>query len=148
MADASAPPKIMMDLAPSLGTPGFRLVDGGELFTLLNSILGILGGIAGVGTTQAAAAVLGPGVSVVQAAAGNTGVLLPPGLPGQTKTVINTGTAAGVIYGNGGDQIIPLASTTPAATLAIPAGDTAVLVCISKNFGPPVVSTWKVVSLG
>src|SRR5262249_6273395 len=101
----------------------------------------------GTGTTQAAATVLKPGVSVFAASAGNTGVLLPPGLPGQEITVVNTGAVAGVIYGNGGDQIIPLASSTPGATLAIPAGDSAVLVCITKTFNPNV-STWKVLSLG
>jgi len=137
----------MMDLAPSLQTPGFRLVDAGELYVLLNNIFGIINGLAGVGTTQGAAPLLKPGVTSFVPTAGNTGVLLPPGIPGQEITVINGGAVAGVIYGNGGDQIIPLASTTPAATEAIAAGTSAVLVCISKNFTTGV-ATWKTLSLG
>ena len=145
--DASSPPKNMLDLAPSLYTPGFRLVDAGELLTLFTSLMGIISGLAGAGTTQGAATVLKPGISVFTPTAGQTGVLLPPGLPGQETSVVSLGTVAGVIYGNGGDQIIPLGSSTPAATLAIPAGNTAQLICISKNAATGV-ATWKVTSLG
>src|SRR5215467_8696754 len=145
--DASSPPKNMLDLAPSLYTPGYRLVDAGELLTLFTSLMGIISGLAGAGTTQAAATILKPGISVFTPTAGQTGVLLPPGLPGQEISVVNLGAVAGVIYGAGGDQIIPLASSTPAGTLAIPAGDTAQMICISKNMATGV-ATWKVTSLG
>jgi hypothetical protein len=148
--DASQPPKIILDLAPSLQPSGFRLVDAGELYTLLSSILGIVGGLAGAGTTGAASTALKPGVSVYTPTAGQTGVQLPPGLPGQEITVVNaSGTTAGVLYGNvgTGDQIVPLASATPGASTAMAAGTTAVLVCTSKNYTTGV-ATWKVVSLG
>ena len=148
--DASQPPKIILGLAPSLQPSGFRLVDAGELYALLSSIMGIVGGLAGAGTTGAASTALKPGVSVYTPAAGNTGVQLPPGLPGQNLVVVNaSGTVAGVLYGNvgTGDQIIPLASATGAASLAMPAGTTAELVCISKNAATGA-ATWKVMSLG
>jgi len=145
--DASSPPKVMLDLAPSL-QPGFRLVDGGELFTLMTSIFGIISGLSGAGTVQSTGTALKSGISSYTPAAGNTGVVLPPGLPGQEITVVNaSGTVAGVLYGNGGDQIVPLASATPAGSLAMAAGTTAQLVCVSKNAATGV-ATWKVVSLG
>src|SRR5262249_33684326 len=142
-----SPPKNMLDLAPSLTTPGFRLIDAGEVYTLFNSLMGIISGLAGAGTTQGAATVLKPGISVFTPTAGQTGVLLRPWLPGQEVSVVNLGAVAGVVYGFGGDQIIPLASSTPAGTLALPAGDTAQLICISKNMTTGV-ATWKVTSLG
>src|SRR5215475_1805682 len=146
MADASSPPKFMIDLAPSLQA-GFRLVDAGELLALFTSIFQIIGGIAAAGVAQGTAAPLKAGISTYVPSAGNTGVLMPPGLPGQTVTVVNgSGTVAGVLYGNGPDQIIPLASATAAGSLAMPAGTTAVLVCVSKTAAG--VATWKVVSLG
>jgi hypothetical protein len=126
------------------------LVDAGELYTLLSSILGIVSGLVGAGTTGAASTALRPGVSVYTPSAGNTGVQLPPGLPGQEITVVNaSGTVAGVLYGNvgTGDQIVPLASATGAASLAMAAGTTAFLVCTGKNMSTGV-ATWKVISLG
>jgi hypothetical protein len=146
--DASQPPKVFMDLAPSLGTPGYRLVDAGELYTLHSSLFAIVSGLAGTGTTQATGTVLKAGTSVYTPTAGQTAVVLPPGLPGQDITVVNlSGTVAGVIFGSGGDQIIPMGSATPAASLAQPLGTTAYLTCISKNMATGV-ATWKVVSLG
>jgi hypothetical protein len=137
----------MMDLAPSLQA-GYRLVDAGELQTLFQNIFGIIGGYVAAGTIQSTGTPLRSGISTYTPSAGNTGVILPPGLPGQEVTVVNgSGTVAGVLYGNGGDQIIPLASATAAGSLAMPAGTTAVLICVAKNPATGV-ATWKVTSLG
>jgi hypothetical protein len=98
MADSAAPPKSWMGLLPSLQTPGFRLVDAGELYQFLN-------GIFGVHTTNNAAAtspiLLPAGINVV-AAAGATGVQLPPAnLPGQIMTVVNNTAAVLDVVGQG-----------------------------------------------
>jgi|SRR5215472_3104619 len=145
--DASSPPRNMLDLAPSIRQSGFRLIDAGELYELLRSILGIVGGLTAVGTTQATGLPLSTGISVITTSTAGSGVVLPVGVMGQEKTVVNTGAAATLVYGNGGDQIIPLASSTPAATLSVPAGQTAVLACINENFATSV-ATWKVISMG
>ena|SRR5215467_5093763 len=145
--DPSSPPKVVLDLASSLGTPGFRLVDAGELLTLFNNVMGFTGVVLGAGTTQAAATPLKPGVNAFIASGGNTGVVLPTGLPGQQVVVVNYGAVGGVLYGNGGDQIIPMASNAQAPSLAMAAGTSAVLVCVNKNQSTGVV-TWKVLSLG
>jgi|SRR5215469_907175 len=148
MADASSPPQNILDIAPSLRERGFRLIDAGELYNLFSSFMAIIAGVAAAGTNQATATPIGPGVTVVSTVATGAGVVLPTGLPGQTKTVVNTSANALLVYGNGGDQIIPLASSTPAASLSVPAGETAQLVAVTRTVGPPPVTTWKVVSLG
>jgi len=148
MMDASSPPQILLDIAPSLKTPGFRLIDAEEVYQLFRSLLGANTSITALGTNQATAAVLGyPNVDVFTTVAAGTGALLPQGLPGQQKTEVNMGASALTLYGNGADQIIPLNSTTPAASLSVPAGQIARLVCVSRTFNP-TVATWKVVSLG
>lgn len=148
MADASQPPKVILDLAPSIqNQSGFRLVDVGELYALWRAEYGIQSGIAATGTTKGTARQLTAANSVIAtASAGNVGAIMPPGLPGQTVTVVNMGSVAITLYGSGGDQIIPIASGTPAATISQASNTTSYYLCISKTFNPSV-STWKQVSV-
>jgi len=148
MPDSATPPRAMMDLAPSLRTPGFRLVDAGELNALFRSLFSTQTGIVARGTTQATALQLTAGVNnLTTVAAGNTGVKLPPGLPGQRVVVVNLGAAGAVVYGYGtGDLLIPVASTTTGASVTQAAGTSAEYLCVTKTFNP-TVTTWKQLSL-
>lgn len=147
MADSAAPPKNMMGLAPSLATPGFRLVDAGELYNLLNSIFSNQTGITARGTAAATAFKLTAALNTLTTvAAGNTGVMLPAGLPGKQVTIVNLGAAAAVVYGAGADQITPVASSTPAASLSQAAGTSSIYVCVSRTLNP-TVNQWKQLSL-
>jgi hypothetical protein len=146
--DSATPPKVMMDLAPSLRTPGFRLVDAGEVYTLFRSLFSVQAGIVARGTTQATALQLTAGVNTLTTvAAGNTGVALPPGLPGRRVVVVNLGAAGAIVYGYGaGDLLIPVASITTGASITQASGTSAEYLCIGKTFNP-TVSTWKQLSL-
>jgi len=146
--DSATPPRAMMDLAPSLRTPGFRLVDAGELQALFRSLFSVQTGIVARGTTQATALQLTAGVNnLTTVAAGNTGVKLPPGLPGQRVVVVNLGAAAALVYGYAtADLLIPVASSTGAANISQASGTSAEYLCITKA-GTPQVTTWKQLSL-
>jgi hypothetical protein len=145
--DNSTPPKNMMDLAPSLKTPGFRLVDAGELYALLNSLFSIQQGIVARGTTQATGFKLTAAINnVTTVTAPNNALVLPPGLPGRQVTVSNNTATAAAVFASGADQIIPINSATPASTEALAGGTTAIFVCVSQTFNP-TVATWKQVSV-
>lgn len=146
--DGATPPKVMMDIAQSLGTPGFRLVDAGELYALLSSIFSTQAGIAATGTTQATGFKLKAAINTVtSASAGNLGVVLPPGIPGKEVTIANGGTVAINVFASGADQMIPVASSTPGASIAQAQGTTGVYLCISRTLVSPIVATWKQVSV-
>jgi len=90
----SGGPKSVLDLAPSLRTPGFRLVDAGELESLFSGLLGSSTSViqnAGVGDTIATAKQLNIGLNVVSIASPTppgSGVKLPPAsVEGQTVFV-------------------------------------------------------------
>ena len=92
MADSAAPPKSLMGLLPSLQTPGFRLVDAGELYQFLNALFALY--TINQPTATASVPLLG-GINVITAAP--QGVTLPPAtLPGQIVTVVNPSTTAAV----------------------------------------------------
>lgn len=148
MADSAAPPKTMMDLAPSLRSPGFRLVDAGELYALLNSIFSNQAGIAARGNTAATAFKITAAVNSVATTSGaNNGLMLPLGLPGKQVTIVNNGAVSVTVYANGADQIEPIGSSVPAASLTQAAGTTGVYLCIARTLNP-TVNYWKQVSVG
>jgi hypothetical protein len=135
----------MMGLAPSLNTPGFRLVDAGELYALLNSLFSIQQGITARGTTAATGFKLTAGVNnLTTVTPTNNAVVLPPGLPGKQVIISNNnvpGTAAAV-FASGADQIIPIGSPISGASVAQAGGTSSLYVCVSRTFNP-TVAVWK-----
>lgn len=130
--------------------PGSRMVDGGELkqlaqmlFSAEDSIVAFAGG-GQTGATELTAAIN----SVGTVATGNDSVKLPLALPGRWIVVSNDAAANSMqVFGqvsnpeNGGagDTIIPIASSTPAATATgVPqaAGDAGIYFCAT-------VGVWK-----
>jgi hypothetical protein len=115
--DGSTPPKLLLDIAPSLFTAGFRLVDAGEIQALFQALVGSQVGLAATGTTAATALGLkNVATNVVATTPSGTGVRLPHALVGSRITVANNGANALLIYPNPPDQIIPVGSATPAVT--------------------------------
>jgi len=148
--DNTTPPKTMMDLAPSLRSPGFRLVDAGEMYALFRSIFSTQSGISARGTTQATGLQLTAGVNVLNTVqAANNAVVLPPGLPGKQVIIANMTGQAAAIFGFRSDTIVPLGAGTggAVATVALAAGNAIQLVCVSLN-SVTGVALWKVLSLG
>jgi len=139
--DASSPPKIMLDLIPSVRMAGPRLVDAGEV----NQIMTLQSGYSalnGVGVVRDAAHVIGTGVTNLNAQTGQTAVALPPGLPGMVLYVYNSGAAAGLVFGYTANDLVE-----GAASASVAAGAAALLVCVNRVPGPPVVATWKVLAI-
>src|SRR5215467_12162257 len=121
MADPSSPPRTLMGLMPSLITPGFRLVDAGELYAFLSSLYNT-GTVTAAGTTAANATRMRYGVNDITVGTANQGVMLPPALPGKEVLVINDTAASIIVYGLTGrtnDTITPNGSVTPAASVTL-----------------------------
>jgi len=134
MADSAAPPKSLMGLLPSLQSPGFRLVDAGELYQFLNSLYGV----HDINQPTATASVpLVGGINVVVAAP--QGVTLPPPtLPGSIVTVTNPSTTAPVnVAGTGlADSPVAIAATGSAQFLCTAAGTWVLLGMIAEAAAP------------
>lgn len=149
MADSAAPPQTMLDLAPSLRTPGFRLVDAGELYELFRALFSVklpfpAGPIANPPILSAAFNIVG----LVSGA--NSAVGLPPSLPGKVVTVVNSSanaiTVVGYTEAGGQDQIVPIDSVTPAPTIVQAGGTTGVYLAYQRasTAGP---AYWKQLSV-
>jgi len=139
--DASSPPQIMLDLIPSVRSPGPRLVDAGEVGQIMQLQSGYAP-LTGSGTTRATAPVINSGVTNLNAQTGQTAVALPPGLPGMVLYVYNSGAAAGLVFGYSANDLVE-----GAASASVAAGAAALLVCVNRVPGPPVVATWKVLAI-
>ena len=136
MPEASAPPRIIMDLAPSLTPRGYRLVDAGELYQLLNTLFGVQSGVTAAGSTAATATRCTGGVIDVTTGGAGTGIMLPPALPGKRVVVFNETATAVIVYGLTGrvnDTITPNTSSTPAASVSVAANGSAEFVCGKAN---------------
>lgn len=146
MADSAAPPTSFLGILTSLQTPGFRLIDAGELKAFLSMLYAVHQGVTPAGTNAATATQLHAGINLIPTTAAGTGVALPPAtLPGQIVTIIADNSTP--VYGNGTDQIVPsdAASTAPVATLDV--GPEAVqFMCIraaNATATPPIIGLWK-----
>lgn len=127
--DASSPPKVVLDLAPSLQR-GYRLVDAGELLQLFNALFSAQANITATGTTAANSTRLTAANNVVTVTAAGAGVDLPNALPGMTVTVFNNSAGAVLVWPLPGQQTIPLGSATPGtASISLATLTTAVFVC-------------------
>lgn len=145
MADSSAPPKVMMDLAPSLRSPGFRLVEAGEVYTLFNSIYSVQAGIPARGTTQLTGFKLTAAINNINHSSGtDNSVVLPPGLPGKQIIVYNNTLNNINVFATGADMITPVNSSTPGASVAQIPGSAGIYLCVSKSSDPTV---WKQISI-
>lgn len=113
--DASSPPKILLDLVPSLYSRGQRLVDAGELLTLFTAMVGSAVGLVSMGTNAGNSLRLTAANNTVATTATGTGVGLPKALTGMRVTVLNNGANALLVYPIPPDQLIPLGSATPGA---------------------------------
>jgi len=116
---------------PSLTTPGFRLVDAGELYNFLYSLYSVNVVTAAAGGAGGATR-LRYGINDITVASASQGVMLPPALPGKIVTVINDTAVAVTIYGmtgNPNDTVTPNASVAPAASVSLPTGGTAEFIC-------------------
>lgn len=146
MSDSAAPPKSFLGILTSLQTPGFRLIDAGELKTFLSMLYAVHHGVVPAGTTAATATQLQSGISVIPTTTAGAGVKLPPAsLPGQQVTVVAS--AATLVYGSGTDQIVPsdAAITAPSASVTV-GPEAAVFTCIqasNPDAVPPVIGLWK-----
>jgi len=98
--------------------------------------------LTGSGTTRATAPVINSGVTNLNAQTGQTAVALPPGLPGMVLYVYNSGAAAGLVFGYSANDLVE-----GAASASVAAGAAALLVCVNRVPGPPVVATWKVLAI-
>lgn len=146
MSDSAAPPTSFLGILTSLRTPGFRLIDAGELYQFLSMLYAVHKGVVPAGTTAATATALQAGISVIPATTAGAGVKLPPAsLPGQQVTVVAS--AATLVYGSGTDQIVPsdAAITAPSASVTV-GPEAAIFTCIqaaNPDAVPPVVGLWK-----
>lgn len=146
MSDSAAPPKSFLGILTSLQTPGFRLIDAGELKQFLSMLYGVTHGVVPAGTNAATATQLHAGISVIPATTAGAGVKLPPAsLPGQITTVVAS--AATLVYGSGTDQIVPsdAAITAPSASVTV-GPEAAQFICIqasNPDAVPPVIGLWK-----
>lgn len=140
-------PQTMLDLVPSLDMPGFRLVDTGELFQLLQTMLSVTTNVAATGTTRATGKQLTSATNVVLSASGTqNSVILPPGLIGRQVLIINNASVALNVWPyNPIDYIIPSGSGTPAPNAAQGAQTSGVYICMTQVLNPPplLISYWK-----
>jgi hypothetical protein len=133
--DASAPPKTLMGLVPSLTDMGKRLVDAGELYALLNSFFGISPNVVAAGASAATSTPMTAGVNVIASTAiVGSGVMLPPAtLPGMMVTVINNGADGVLLYPNGSDQIITSDVAAPSLTAVTLSNAPTQFICIAPG---------------
>lgn len=139
-------PPTMLDFVPSLETPGFRLVDTGELYQLLSMMLSVNSSVAATGNnSQAAAKVVTAAInSVLSASATQNSLVLPDGIVGRQVIIVNNTNVALNIFPQGVDFIIPSGSSTPGAGTTQAASTTAAYICILRNTNvSPQVSYWK-----
>lgn len=90
------------------------------------------GSVTLTGTTQGTAATLIQTVSIVTAAASQTGGILPNHNPGRTQEVVNTSGTTAVIYPPVGGAINGLSANTG---VNVPANKSAIFRCISNTAG-------------
>jgi len=128
--DPAAPPKTILGLMPSLQTPGFRLVDAGELAALLQYMFSARSGIKANGTTQAAATLLSAGVNEITDTTGGTAVKLPNALPGGQVTVVNDTSASLTIFPSGTDKIIDNTGLTLDASVPMSTATSSIFVSV------------------
>lgn len=117
-------PKVVVDYFSSF-TPGFRLVDGGQLATMVKLQYSATSGLTALaGGGQPGATLLSAAINEISTVA-TTGdsVMLPLGLPGMAVIAINDGANTMQVYGQAtnpntgvGDTIAANNSTTQAAT--------------------------------
>src|SRR5215467_11089412 len=129
------PPTTLLDLAPSLQTPGFRLVDAGELFQLFTNLLGFRIVPTAGGATLASGVALGPGLNFIE-----TAVVLPPAtVLGQVVSVVNNDPAFNslAVFGSEGDFIVQNSENTDSATadnIYVGCGVVAKFTCVKQGY--------------
>lgn len=149
MTDNTTPPRTMLDLAPSLGQPGVRLVDAGQIYDLFNSLFSVQT-IPATGTTRLNANQITTAINLVLSASGSQfGLILPPGIVGKQVTVINNASVALSIYPyKSFDFVIPAGSANPSSQVSQAATSTAMYICILVNTNVvPIVTYWKQVGV-